>query len=69
MKGLVGKNVKSYIGLAGLDVLGDTRVLRAVATVATGSAGLLRGVGGIEPQHVGIVLATIVNTSGRSTWQ
>lgn len=47
------------VAVLGDDVGGDTAVLGAVATGATGHALLLRGVHGVEPEHVGVVLFTV----------
>ena len=44
------------IGVLGLDISGNTRVLRAVTTGSAGLALLLGGVGRVEPEHVGVVL-------------
>ena len=44
------------IGVLGLDISGNTRVLRAVTTGSAGLALLLGGVGRVEPKHVGVVL-------------
>lgn len=49
-------SIKTYIGQLALDVLGDTGILGAVASVATGLSGLLGGVARVEPEHVGVVL-------------
>ena len=45
------------VGVVGLNVSRDTRVLRAVTTGTAGLAFLLRGVDGVEPEHVGVVLS------------
>lgn len=47
------------IRVLALDVGGDTGVLGAVATGSAGLALLLRGVDGVEPEHVGVVLQSV----------
>jgi len=58
---------------AGLDLTGDAGLLSARATGGTGLALLLRGVDGVEPQHVGVVLGSMsVGSSGsqeRQLWR
>ena len=49
------------IGVLGLDISGNTRVLRAVTTGSAGLALLLGGVGRVEPEHVGVVLERVLS--------
>ena len=48
------RNVR--VGVLGLDISGNTRVLRAVTSGSAGLAFLLGGVDRVEPEHVGVVL-------------
>ena len=58
MEGTMGKQVRqSNLRVLGLDVGWDTAAGGACATGNTGLAGISAdGVGGVEPQHVGVVL-------------
>ena len=47
------------VGEVGNSLVWDTRVLRAGAASSSGLALLLRGVDGVEPEHVGVVLFTV----------
>lgn len=47
------------VGVLGDDLGGNTAVLGAVSTGAAGEALLLRGVDGVEPEHVGVVLVRV----------
>lgn len=47
------------VGVLGDDLGGDAAVLGAVAAGGAGLALLLRGVDGVEPEHVGVVLGCV----------